>query len=203
MTISDSLSYFVAVVAVAMAPGPVALVILVRSASRDIAGAVAFSLGFAIGGVIIIAAVCFGLATWLSAFPTVFEYTPYVMLAYLLWLARGMWAGKFDMTNAKAVKQRTFASSVSTGVLTCFISPYMMILFPLVLPELLDVTTIEIPQFLYVATLTFLALAAGATIIVVFAAQIGRLSQSPRGTRRLNRVLAGVLAVAGGWMVFS
>jgi threonine/homoserine/homoserine lactone efflux protein len=203
VTYSDSLSYFFALIAIALAPGPVALVMLVRSASRDIAGALGFGLGFSVGGVVVIAAVCFGLATWLSSFPAVFEYTPYVMLTYLLWLAYRIWTGEFDMTTSGNVKRRSFLSSVGAGVLTCFISPYMMILFPLVLPGILDIKTLEMPQFLYIATLTFLALAAGSILIIVFAAQLGRLSRSAGGARRMNRLLAGILAIAGCWMAFS
>ena len=38
--------------------------LLVRSASKDVSGAAGFGLGFALGGVIIITAVCFGLGAW-------------------------------------------------------------------------------------------------------------------------------------------
>ena len=84
MIYSDSLSYFVAIVAIALAPGPAALVMLVRSASRDVAGALGFGLGYSLGGVVIVAAVCLGMSAWMSTFPSFLDVAPFVMLAYML-----------------------------------------------------------------------------------------------------------------------
>ena len=203
MTMADTFSYFVAVIAIAIAPGPVALVILVRAASRDTFGALGFGLGYSLGGIVIVGAVCFGLATWFSTFPALFTYTPYIMFAYLLWISARMWFGSVDLTNEDGVKRRSLSKSITAGVLTCFISPYMMVLFPLVLPGILDITTLQMPQFLFIATMTFLALAAGSMLIIIFAAQIGRLARTSNGARILNRSLAGVLTIAGGWMAFG
>lgn len=79
----------------------------------------------------------------------------------------------------------------------------MMILFPLVLPELMDITTIQLPDFLIIAVVTFLALFGGAAVIIAFAAQISRIARSQRAMMVLNRGLACVLTVGGGWMAFA
>lgn len=57
MSYSDIASYFVTLIAITLAPGPVALMLIVRSASNDISGAVGFAMGFALGGLLITAAV--------------------------------------------------------------------------------------------------------------------------------------------------
>jgi threonine/homoserine/homoserine lactone efflux protein len=80
MTAPDFVSYFLALVAISLAPGPVALMLMVRSASNDMRGAMAFRIGFALGGILIISAVCFGLSAWLTAVPEVFEYSKYVFV---------------------------------------------------------------------------------------------------------------------------
>ncbi|MDC0136277.1 hypothetical protein OAI26_06395 [Sulfitobacter sp.] len=61
MNYLDMLSYFMTLIAISLAPGPVVLMLMVRAASNDVAGAVSFAVGYAIGGVAIISAVCFGL----------------------------------------------------------------------------------------------------------------------------------------------
>lgn len=203
MSYADTFSYFMTLVAIALAPGPVVLMLMVRAASNDAKGAIGFGFGFALGGVLIICAVCFGLSVWLTAVPQVFEYSKYVMMAYILWMARGIWKGGFDMNGACDAPQRSIISSIGAGLITCFISPYMMILFPLVLPEMMDITEIMMPDFLIVAVVTFLALAAGAAIIVLFAAQLRRLAQSPRSMLIMNRSLATVLVSVGGWMALA
>ena len=203
MGFADTFSYFTALVAIAIAPGPVVLMLMVRAASNDAKGAAGFGFGFAIGGVIIITAVCFGLGTWLTAVPAVFEYSKYAMMAYFLYLAWGIWHGGFDLNGDCEVTRGSVFSAVLAGLLTCFISPYMMILFPLVLPEMMDITAIRLPDFAIVGAITFAALATGAFLIVIFAAQIKRLVRSARAVLILNRSLASVLVTVGGWMAFS
>lgn len=203
MTLSVALSYFITVVAIALAPGPCALVLLVRSASRDLRGAFGFALGYAIGTVMIITAVCFGLGLWLSSVPEFFEYSKYLMLVYILWLAYGIWNGAVSLDGSGEPEQRGLMGSAMAGILTCFISPYMMILFPLVLPELVNITEIALPDFAIAASLTFAAISAGSLIIIIFASQIGRLVTSERSLRILNRSLASLLTFGGSWMAFG
>lgn len=203
MSLSDSLSYFITVVAIALAPGPCALVLLVKSAGRDLRGALAFGLGYALGTVVIITAVCFGLGLWLAAIPDFFEYSKYLMLAYILWLAYGIWNGAVSIDKEDAPKKGGLAKSAMAGILTCFISPYMMILFPLVLPELMNITEIALPDFAIAASLTFAAISTGSLIIIIFASQIGRLVKSEQSMRNLNRALASLLTFGGTWMAFG
>lgn len=203
MQFSDAASYFITLIAITLAPGPVALVLVARSAGRDIWGALSFGVGYAVGGLLIITAVCYGLAAWLTSVPQVFEYSKYVMLAYILWLAIAVWKGGFDLSEKCETKRPRLLPTFGTGIITCFLSPYMMILFPLVLPEMMDITTIEMPEFLIIALLTFCALLAGAGLIIIFAAQICRLARSPQSMMVLNRALAGLLASGGVWMALA
>lgn len=203
MSLLDTFSYFVTVVAISIAPGPVVLMLMVRSAGNDVKGAVGFGLGFSLGGLIIITAVCFGLSAWMTAVPEILEYSKYIMIAYILWLARGIWKGGFDMNADCEAKTGSVLSSMGAGLVTCFISPYMTMLFPLVLPELMNIALIQMPEFLIIALSTFAALMFGAGLVVVFAAQLRRLARSARGTMIMNRTLASLLVVGGGWMVLA
>lgn len=203
MSVADYSSYFLTLIAIALAPGPVALMLLVRAATNDIRGALGFGIGFAIGGLIIISAVCFGLSHYLTAIPEVFEYSKYAMMAYILWIARSIWKGGFDMTATCDVARRGILPSIGTGIATCAISPYMMILFPLVLPGMMQIEAIQMPDFLIVAAVTFLALLAGSGIIICFAAQLRRFVRSPRNVIIVNRSLASLLVVGGSWMALT
>lgn len=203
MTFSDASSYFITLVAIALAPGPVALVLLVKSVGQDLRGALAFGFGYALGGVMIITAVCFGLGLWLTAVPEFFEYSKYVMLIYILWLAYGIWNGAVSLDSQKKLDKSGLSKSTLAGILTCFISPYMMILFPLVLPEMMNITAIALPKFAIAAALTFAAISTGSLIIIIFASQIGRLIKSERSMRNLNRGLASLLTFGGSWMAFG
>lgn len=204
MNVADLTTYFLTIIAIAIAPGPVVLMLIVRAAGNDIRGAMGFGFGYAIGGLIIISAVCFGLSAWLTAVPEVFEYSKYVLMAYILYMARGIWKGGFDMSRQDCdTKKRSLSASIFAGVATCAISPYMMILFPLILPGMMSIHTIQMPDFLIIAVSTFLALALGAGLIIGFAAQLRRLVQSPQYVTTINRSLSTLLVLGGGFMAFS
>lgn len=200
MPISDTLSYFTTLIALAVAPGPVVLMLMARAASSDVRGAICFGIGSALGGVTIVSAVCFGLSAWFAAVPEILAYSKYALIAYIAWIAFGIWKGGFDLNGSSDVKRRSVMSSTGAGFLTCMISPYYMVLLPLTLPELMDITVIKMPDFLIVAVTTFLGLSFGAGLIVGFAAQLRRIAKSPRATLIMNRSLAAVLVTVGGGM---
>lgn len=147
MIYSDLVSNFITLIAITLAPGPCVLMLIVRSASKDVLGAFGFGIGYALGGVVITSVVCFGLGAWLTVVPEVFEYSKYVMMAYILWLAFGVWKGEFKLESECTSKRRSVLSSLGAGILTCFISPYMMVLFPLVLTNLIGTTEIKLQVF--------------------------------------------------------
>lgn len=107
------------------------------------------------------------------------------------------------MNGACDTNQSSISSSLAAGLTTCFISPYMMILFPLVLPEMINIKTIEMPEFLIIALTTFFAFAAGAALIIGFASQLRRLARSARSMQIMNRTLATLLVAGGGWMALT
>lgn len=203
MTFGDIASYYITLVTIALAPGPMLFLLMTRAARNDIKGAVGFALGAAFGSLTIITAVCFGLSQWLSSAPEVLSYSKYVMLAYILWIAWDMWLGGFDMNGPAEARRSGFALAVGAGFTTCILSPYMLVLFPLVLPELLDVAQIVMPDYLILVASTFLAEAAAAGLIVGLAAQLRRLTRTPRAVFIMNRPLASVLVTGGGWMAVA
>lgn len=105
MSYSDIASYIVTLLAITLAPGPVALVLLVRSASNDVVVAFSFGAGFSLGDLMIITLVCFGLGTWFTAVPETFDYTRYLMMAYMIWLARGVWTGGFGIVLFREIRE--------------------------------------------------------------------------------------------------
>lgn len=202
MSYSDIASYFVTLVAIAIAPGPMLLLLMARAAGNDIKGAIGFALGAALGILTIISAVCFGLSTWLATAPDALSFSKYLMLAYIAWIAWDMWKSGFDMDVQVGVQRSGFGLAIGVGYTTCILSPYMLFLFPLVLPEVIEISVIKMPELLIISFTTFAAEATAAGLIIALAAQINRLARSPRSMMILNRCLASILVLGGGGMAF-
>lgn len=202
MSFFDLASYFVTLVAIAIAPGPMLLLLMARAAGNDIKGAAGFALGAALGSLTIITAVCFGLSHWLATAPDTLSFSKYLMLAYIAWIAWDMWKGGFDMNIQTGVQRSGFALAIGVGFTTCILSPYMLVLFPLVLPEVIEVSVIEMPEYLIISFTTFAAEATAAGLVIGLAAQFRRLVQSQQSVQVFKRSLAAVLLLGGGWMAF-
>lgn len=202
MSFFDLASYFVTLIAIALAPGPMLLLLMVRAASNDIKGAAGFALGAALGSLTIITLVCLGLNQWLAEAPQTLSFSKYLMLAYIAWIAWGIWRSGFDMDAQEGSPPTGFALAVGVGYSACILSPYMLVLFPLVLPEVIDVSVIEMPGYLIICFTTFAAEATAAGLVIGFAAQLRRLVQSPPSVQIFKRSLAAVLLLGGGWMAF-
>lgn len=203
MTYSDTASYFFALLAIYLAPGPIVLLLIVRTASNDLRGAIGFALGTAVGSLTILTAVCFGISAWFSADSAVFAYSKYLMLAYLLWIARDIWIGGFDLSGDVKPHRSGFLFAMLAGFVTCITSPFMLILFPLVLPEVMNLSSFQMPEFIIITAVTFAADAAAAIIAVGLAFQLRRLARSPRSMRIMNRSLATILVSGGGWLALA
>lgn len=203
MSVADTLSYFVTLVAIALAPGPMLLLLMTRAASKDVLGAAGFAFGAALGSLSIITAVCFGLSAWITEVPAVLAYSKYLMLAYILWIAFDIWNSDFDVTGEVKGRRSSLGLAVVAGFTTCVLSPYMLILFPLVLPEVMDITVIRMPEYLIIALTTFAAEAMAALLVIGLAAQICRFLKSKGNVLILNRSLASLLVAGGGWMVLA
>ncbi|WP_420861280.1 LysE family translocator [Algirhabdus cladophorae] len=203
MSLIDLASYYTALIAIAVAPGPMLLLLMTRAASNDVTGAIGFSIGAALGSITIIALVCFGLSVWITEVPAVLDYSKYVMLAYILWIARDMWGKREALGSVEAPARSGLGLAIVAGFTTCITSPYMLVLFPLLLPEVMDITAIKMPGFFIISATTFLAEATAALMIVGLAAQLRRLTRSPRSVMMMNRSLAAILVVGGGWMAVA
>ena len=203
MSFPETFSYFVTLIAIALAPGPMLLLLMTRAASNDVKGAISFAFGAALGSLSIITAVCFGLSAWLTEVPEVLAYSKYLMLAYILWIARDIWKGSFDMNASVQGPRSGMALAVSAGFTTCVLSPYMLVLFPLVLPEVMDITVIRMPEYLIITLATFAAEATAALLVIGLAAQLVRLVRSDKSMLVMNRSLASLLVMGGGYMALA
>lgn len=203
MSSLDMLSYFAALLAIYIAPGPISLLLIVRTVSHDVQGAIGFALGTAIGSLTILRAMCFGLSIWFESFPAVFAKSKHLILAYLDRIARDIWIGGFDLTGGEHDKRSGFILAVSAGLITCVMSPYMLILFLLVVPEAMDLTPIKMPDFLIISAVTFTADPEAVGIAMLLALQLHRLARSPRALQIMNRALAMLLVSVGGLMALA
>lgn len=192
------IAYVLALGALTAAPGPIMAVVIARSVGSDTRGAAAFAAGLCLGDVLAVCAVAMGLGFWAEAKPELFAIVKYVGVAYLLWLAIGIWNSRLGATK----EGRTgWAASAGAGLALCLGNPSTILIHMLLLPSIAPHGVAGAQQ------LAFIALLVGAIVGGVFfgtillARQLNRIVSSPGSGMLLGRTAAVVIALTSIWMV--
>jgi threonine/homoserine/homoserine lactone efflux protein len=158
---------------------------------------IGFLIGTALGSLTILTTVCYGMDLWLEDYPGILTNSKYLMLAYMIWIARDIWKGGFDMTGTDPSRKSSFALSLSAGFVTCLTSPFILILFPLILPQVLEITTSKMPDFLILTMTTLTIEITVVAVAVGLALQLRRMARSTTAMLIMNRGLAMLLGLSG------
>ena len=181
----------------AASPGPGIAAIVARVLGRGPKGAVAFSVGVALGDVVWLSFAILGLAALAQTFHGVFLVVKYLGAAYLLYIAYKLWTAPAATQEVAAnVKAEHPAKLFMAGLAVTMGNPKVMVFYLALLPTFLDLTRITLLGFaeLVVATLTVLGVVFAGYIAL--ASRARRLFTSPRAIRILNRTTGTIMAGA-------
>jgi threonine/homoserine/homoserine lactone efflux protein len=197
MDLAGLLLFSSALFIAAASPGPGIAAIVARVLGRGPKGAVAFSVGVALGDVVWLSFAILGLAALAQTFHGVFLVVKYLGAAYLLYIAYKLWTAPAATQEVAAnVKAEHPAKLFMAGLAVTMGNPKVMVFYLALLPTFLDLTRITLLGFaeLVVATLTVLGVVFAGYIAL--AARARRLFTSPRAIRILNRTTGTIMAGA-------
>ncbi len=181
--------YLVAVLALAITPGPTMLLALGNAIAGGRRAAFAGIAGATLASGVLIAAVAFGLGAVLAASTTLFEMLRIAGVLYLCWLGVKLWRAKSlglaDRLDAGAPAMRSHAAFLRS--LTVALSnPKALLFFTAFLPQFIDPARVLTGQYLVLGA-TFLALDACVMLIYASAGMRAVRLLSERGLRIVNR----------------
>ncbi|WP_029030101.1 LysE family translocator [Salinarimonas rosea] len=197
MDLAALLAFAAILFVAAAAPGPGIAAIVARVLGRGTDGAVAFTIGLAIGDVVWLTCAIFGLAALAQSFHGVFVAVKLIGAAYLLYLAWKLW-------TAPVVAREITAQAPKEGVARLFLAglavtlgnPKTMVFYLALLPTVLDVASVTALGYAELVGVTLAVLGVVFAGYIVLAARARRLFTSPRAMRVLNRVTGTVMAGA-------
>ena len=197
MDLAGLLLFSSALFIAAASPGPGIAAIVARVLGRGPKGAVAFSIGVALGDVVWLSFAILGLAALAQAFHGVFLVVKYLGAAYLLYIAYKIWTAPAVAQDIEAESRAEHPAKLLLGGIALTLgNPKVMVFYLALLPTFLDLTRITLLGFaeLVVATLTVLGVVFAGYIALATRAR--RLFTSPRAIRILNRTTGTVMAGA-------
>jgi threonine/homoserine/homoserine lactone efflux protein len=181
----------------AASPGPGIAAIVARVLGRGTRGALAFTLGVAIGDVVWLTFGIAGLAALAQTFHGVFAAIKYLGAAYLLYLACKLWTAPAEAREMTADTSREDPLRLFLGGLAVTMgNPKVMVFYLALLPAILDLARVTMLGYaeLVAVTLAVLGLVFGTYILL--AARARRLFTSPAAMRVVNRSSGAVMAGA-------
>ena len=202
---SDNVMMFIVTsIVLALAPGPDNLYVISQSALYGARTGFIITLGLCSGLIIHIAAVVFGLATWLTTSPITFVWLKFIGAGYLLYLA---WrALRTPVITALTDTKRldTSLSLLRIGFLMNVSNPKVALFFLAFLPQFIDTSGISVSwQIVYLGLIFMLTALMIFSVMALTAASMGRwLIASSRAQRILQSLTALIFTLLAARLLF-
>lgn len=197
MTIASMLSLFVALVILAVIPGPGVFSVVARSMASGFSHGLVTVFGIVFGDYIFIILSLYGLSALASTMGGVFTFMKYAGAFYLVWLGIKLLSTKSSSVEVKPIIEFSFLSNFVAGLVTTLGNPKAILFYVSFFPAFINVenvTAAEMWQLLMVATIAV----GGVMATYAYAAsKASRLFKSSRTAKKLN-VAAGSIMVGSG-----
>ena len=189
--------FAIATFIIAITPGPDMTLFVGRALSEGRAAGFACMLGAMSGIVIHTALVSLGLSALIVASPQAFLVLKIFGAGYLVWLAfQAIVNGSAFSPDERPRAPRSLVRNWATGLGINLLNPKIILFFMTFLPQFVSVSDPHAPAKLFFLGLMFIVLSLPVTAPMVIAADrfAGLLKKSPRVTRIIDYLFAGVFS---------
>ena len=198
MELSVWLTYFLATIILCFSPGPGVFSSISAGLHHGFRLGIWNGIGMQAASLVVVIVVAFGLGAVLLASETLFSAVKWCGVAYLIYLGIATWRApargfQEDLddheTTARGVFMRGFWVNIT--------NPTGIIFFAAVLPQFIDVTRPQAPQYAIFAATTFAVDLVAMSVYTALAARVLHLMRDPAKLRWVNRTLGGAFIAAG------
>jgi len=194
MTITTILAYAMALFIAAAIPGPGMTAIVARALGSGFRETFFMGLGLVLGDMVYLTAVILGLAFVAQTFQEAFMVLKFAGAAYLLYIAWKLWTAGLLPQNLQAKKSTSIGMSFLSGLFITLGNPKTMLFYVALVPTLIDIRGIGLPEYAVLIGLTFTVLMAVLLPYILLASKARALLKRPSALTILNRTAAGILA---------
>ena len=198
MALSVWITYFIATIVLCVSPGPGVFSSISAGLHHGFRLGMWNGVGMQAASFLVVLLVCGGLGALLLASETLFTAVKWAGVAYLIYLgivtwrapARGFEEDRADHeTTARGVFMRGFWVNIT--------NPKGIIFFAAVLPQFIDVTRPQLPQYAILAATTFAVDLVVMMVYTALAAKVLRVMKDESRLKWVNRTLGGAFIAAG------
>ncbi|MCD6661906.1 MAG: LysE family transporter [Comamonas sp.] len=202
------LAYLVAAIAIALSPGPGAVLSMSHGLAWGVRATSATILGLQAGLAFILLVAGVGVGALLLASSTAFTVVKVLGAAYLLWLGLHQWRAPVAMAGSAASPAPAQVAPLSVrqrflrGLLTNATNPKGIVFMVAVLPQFIDPARALAPQLLVLLATTISVDLVVMHGYALLAASLRGWLKSARAQRTQNRIAGAVLMAMGASLAF-
>ena len=181
----------------ALSPGPGLATIISRSLASGVIAGLAVTAGLVLADFFFMAVAMAGLTAIATAMGPLFQIVKYAGALYLVWLGYRTFRGSGKPLIVTPKGGRGLAKDVGLGFLVTLGNPKAILFYGALLPTFLDMTKIELSDFLVLAAIVVIISYLVYGSYIFLAERSRRLLSSSAASRFFNRLTGTILIGAG------
>jgi threonine/homoserine/homoserine lactone efflux protein len=197
MTLTSTFTLFIAMLVVAIIPGPGVFAVVSRSMASGFFHGVVTAMGIVCGDYVFIILSIYGLSTVAQSMGELFIVVRYCGAAYLCWLGITLLRNSTRSIEVQSIKELSWSSNFFAGFLTTLANPKAILFYASLFPAFVDVTSVTM---LDLAIVMFVITIAVLGVMVTYAyltTRASQLFQSAKANRILNMSAGSVMLGCG------
>lgn len=184
-------------------PGPDMLFILSQVMGKDAKAGMMATVGVCCGYLVHSILVALGIAAIIVSFPVLFETIRWLGIAYLLYLAFGLFKSVFSKSVLN-IEKKTSANPIQKGFFTALLNPKGMLIYFAILPQFIDKSANTVSQGLI---LSFIFIGPIFVVYCGLSILFSKISQKTQIDERKQKWVdgssGGLLALAASWLIIN
>jgi threonine/homoserine/homoserine lactone efflux protein len=197
MTLTSTFTLFIAMLVVAIIPGPGVFAVVSRSMASGFFHGVVTAMGIVCGDYVFIILSIYGLSTVAQSMGELFILVRYCGAAYLCWLGITLLRNSTRSIEVQSIKELSWSSNFFAGFLTTLANPKAILFYASLFPAFVDVTSVTM---LDLAIVMFVITIAVVGVMVAYAYLTTRASQlfhSAKANKIVNMTAGSVMLGCG------
>lgn len=200
MDITSTFSLFIAMILLALIPGPGVLLVAARTLTGGLKHGVFTAAGIVVGDYLFILLAIFGLSAIASLMGSLFFIVKYVGAIYLIWLGIQLIRSKEENTEIEAATASSYRADFISGMVTTLGNPKAILFYLSFFPTFLNMaslSTLDVMIIMLTATITI----GGVMLSYAYTASKakGLLKGNP-STKGVRYTSGGILVASGAFL---
>ncbi|MFT6123595.1 MAG: threonine/homoserine/homoserine lactone efflux protein [Oleiphilaceae bacterium] len=194
---------FIAMVILAVVPGPGMLAVVARSMASGFSHGMVTTFGIVTGDFIFIFLAIYGLSAAANELGSFFSVVSYLGGAYLIWLGCSLWKTESKALPVEVLEAPSWYTNYFSGLIITLSNPKAILFYAGFFPAILDLSTLVFVDIVTIMAVTALAIGGTMLVYAYLASHVKNIFQSEKMEKKISRVAGSVIVLTGIYLLLK